>query len=66
VGPHPDHLDRALLVEDLVHEPMLTVDPAGAGAREVADQLFEAGRTLPPIFAENLEDLLGLLPLSAP
>ena len=61
MGPHPDHFDDALRVQDLVHQPMLNVDPARTGAREIANEFLETRRRLSRILPQNLEKLLGLL-----
>jgi hypothetical protein len=59
--PHPDHLHGSFLVEDLVHEPMLDVDPARARAREIADELFEGRRRLAGVPREDFEERFDLL-----
>ena len=41
VRPHPDDLDDSLLLEDLIDETMLDVDPPRAGSGKVAKQLLE-------------------------
>jgi len=46
-------------IQDLVHQAMLNVDAAGAGASEIADELLERGRSLERIFRENAEKGLG-------
>ena len=43
---------------------MLDVDSAGAGAGEITHELFERGRTLSRIAAENLEERFRLRPQS--
>jgi hypothetical protein len=40
--PHTDDFDSLDIGENLVDEAMLDVDAAGAGASEVADELFKA------------------------
>jgi hypothetical protein len=35
MSPQPDHLDGPLGIVDLVHQPMLDVDPARIGSGEV-------------------------------
>jgi len=55
MGPHPDHLYGAFVLEDLVYEAMLHVDPARKGARKIADELFEGGRIPERVHREKIE-----------
>jgi hypothetical protein len=41
VRVHPEHLDRLLLLQDLVEEPVMNVDATRGGPCEVADELLE-------------------------
>ena len=38
VRPHPYHLPRLLLCIDLIHQPMLEIDPTRVRAGQIADQ----------------------------
>jgi len=59
MGPHPDHLHDVLLVQDLVDETMLNVDPSGVGTLEISQQLLEGWGRLQGIIAQNVEQVLG-------
>jgi hypothetical protein len=60
VGPQPEHLDGALVVDNLVDDATLDVDPAGAGAGQVSDEPLERRRSLVRVNGENGQYLLGL------
>jgi len=60
VRPHPDDLDGFDIVQNLVYEPVLDVDPTGEGAGKVTDQLFVWWWCLKGIAREDVEELLGL------
>lgn len=66
VRPHADDLHRTFRIEDLVDESMLDVDAAGICTCEVADQFLEGGRALPRIPAQDVEQLFGFIPQTAP
>ena len=55
VRPHLDDLNRLLLFEYLIDEPMLYVDSPGAGTGEISHEFFEGGRTLVRIFAKDVQ-----------
>ena len=44
VRPHSDHLNHLGIVEHLVDESMLNVDPPGVGPRQIAHQFFVGRR----------------------
>src|SRR5262245_23230747 len=46
VRPEAQDLDHALLLQDLVHQTMLNVDPARKGAGQVPHEPFEGRRCL--------------------
>ena len=58
--PHPDDLHRLDIIQHLIHKPMLNVDPAGAGAGEVADKLLVGRRRLAGVLCEKIEETLRL------
>src|SRR5665647_1328631 len=60
VGPHPQHLDNALIGEDLVDQAMLDVDPPREGTAQVADELLERRRGLELVLLQDVEERLGL------
>lgn len=62
VRPHAQHFHHSLVGENLIHEPMLDVDPARNGAIEIAHQSFEWGRVLEGIAREDFEQQLDLWP----
>ena len=55
MGPHTQNLHGALILQYLVDEPVLQVDPAGVRTRKIADELFVRGRVLKGILAQNRE-----------
>ena len=40
MGPHPQHLDNPMVIQHLVHWPMLDGAAPQAGAPQIADQSF--------------------------
>ena len=60
VGPQPQHLDRARVVENLVDDAMLNVDPTRAGSGKFSDKSLERRRSLVRVSGENRQYLLGL------
>jgi hypothetical protein len=61
VSPHPDDFYGVRVIQDLVHEPMLDVDAAGAGTGEVSNQLLERRRALPGVRSEESNQLFCLI-----
>ena len=61
MGPHPDHLYGAFVLEDLVYKAMLHVDPPRKSAREIADELLEGGLIPEGVLREKVEKELCLL-----
>jgi hypothetical protein len=60
VRPHTEHLDDALVLQNLVAQPVLDGDAPREGAVEVADEFLERRRGLKRVYLEDGEDLLGL------
>lgn len=63
--PHPEDLDRPLLWQDLIHEPVLDVDSSREGAREVTHELLKSRRLPPGIRPKDLEKFFGLFAQTA-
>ena len=55
VREEPQDLDRLLVLEHLVHEPVLDVDPSREGSGELPDELLEPGRHLEGIARKDRE-----------
>ena len=53
--PHADDLDDMFIFHDLVHQPMLDVDPAGIRSGEIAHKLLEGWRSLKRICFHDLK-----------
>jgi len=60
VSPHTDDLNRLHIIEDLVDNSMLDIDPPGTRAGQIANQLLIRGRAAIGILSENVEKLFGL------
>ena len=60
VGPHPDDLHRFDVIQNLINQAMLDIDPAGASAGEVADELFIRRRGLIWVPRKDSEELFRL------
>jgi len=60
VGPHPDDFDGLDIIQDLVHQPVLDVDPSGVRTGKIADEFFVWRRILVRIFLEELEQPFSL------
>ena len=45
---------------DLIHQPVLNIDAAGASTRQIADQFFVRWRVLVGIRGDDVEKTLGL------
>lgn len=58
VRPHAEDLDDTFLRQDLVHQPVLDVDPSRVGAGQVAHELLEGRRTPEGVIGEQLEQRL--------
>lgn len=58
--PHSDYFDGLDVVENLVDETMLNIDPSGTRSRKVTDELFIGWWGLIGIFGQNFEELLCL------
>jgi hypothetical protein len=58
--PHPDDLDGLDFVEDLIHEAVLDIDPAGQGSGQIAHELFEGWGSLIRILGKKFEENLGI------
>ena len=59
VSPHSKDAHSALLLEDLVDESVLDVDPAGAHPGQVPDEALVAGRSGERVFLEQVDERLG-------
>jgi hypothetical protein len=51
---------RSFLLEHLIHEPVMNIDPPRIGAVKITDKLLEGRRILKRIIGEDLEKLLRL------
>lgn len=60
MATHAKDENGALFLEVVIDEPVLDVDPPGAGVIEVAHQLFVARRALEWIDCQNVEKSLRL------
>lgn len=60
VGPHPDDFDGLDIIQDLVHQPVLDVDPSGICAGKIADEFFVWRRIFVRIFCKEFEQPLSL------
>jgi hypothetical protein len=58
--PHPNDLHRLDIIQNLVNEPMLDIDPSGTCAGEISQQLLVWRRTLIGIFSQDFEEVLDL------
>ncbi len=55
MGPHPDYFNDTFLLQHLINESVLDIDPPGIGACQVADQFFVGRWTLKWIFAKDIQ-----------
>ena len=64
VRPEPQHFNRALRFQYLIHQSVLDIYSPRIGARQVADKLFVGWRVGEGIAPENIKELLrfGLEP----
>ena len=60
VGPHPDDFNGLNLIHDLIHQPVLDVDPSGVRTGKIADEFFVWRRILVRIFFEEFEQPFSL------
>lgn len=60
VSPHTDDLNRLHIIEDLVDNSMLDINPPGASLREIANQLLIRRQAAIGILSENVEMPFGL------
>lgn len=60
VAPEAQHLDHAIPLDHLVHQPALNVDSARVGAGEIAYKLLERGWRLKRVVGKNRQQLLSL------
>ncbi len=58
--PHANDLYGTDFGEDLIHQAMLDVDPAGARPSKIADELFIPGRSLKRVSLQDFEEIFGL------
>jgi hypothetical protein len=60
MGPHADDFYRSQVIQSLVNQPMLDVDPPGAGACQVTNQSLERRWRVIGIFSEKVQQTPGL------
>lgn len=58
--PHPNDLYRLDVIQNLVDQAMLYIDPTGACPGKVSNELFVNWRCLIGVFFEKVEDSFGL------
>lgn len=59
--PHADDLDDLFVFQNMVHQPMLDVDPAGTSSSEIAHKLLKRWRRLKWVFSHELRQFLCFL-----
>lgn len=59
VSPHSQNFDSLHRIQHLINQPVLNVDSAGIGARQITHQLLVGRRILIRIFGDNIQKLLG-------
>ena len=59
MGPHADHFHGADFFQDLIDQPMLDVDAAGIGTRQIAHKFFIWRRILEGIFLKDRQQRFG-------
>ena len=56
--PHAEDLDDPLLLQDLVDQPVLDIDPSRISTAQIAYQLLKRRRRLQRIFSQQIEEFL--------
>ena len=59
VRPHSKHLHNPLLLEHLIDQTVLNIDPSQTGASQVADQFLVGWRGLERVLGQNCQQGLG-------
>lgn len=57
--PHSNHFYDALLVEDLIDDPVLNGNPARKGASQISDEFLESRRSPVWVLTEKVQELFG-------
>lgn len=62
VGEEPQHLDRPLYFHDLIHEPVVDVDPARVRSGEISDESFAPRRRCERVARQEIQGFLRVGP----
>ena len=58
--PYADDFDCFDVIQDLIDEPVLDIDPAGTGPGQIAKKFFVRGRRAIGVFLKKFQQALGL------